>query len=304
MKSRNPLSTRHHFIAIVLSIALLAAGMPEHLMAQAAAETPVADTTHINGTHVAIVLGGLAATIAAIHIYQTQGWWKDNRAPFHFQEDLKYGLNVDKFGHFYGGVTSGFIFKKCFIWSNVPETQALWWGAGAALLFQTYTEVEDGFSTWGFDRVDFASDVAGAAYPVIQHYWPPLRSLNMKFSYHKSPLINEPGGSGFKGQKHIMFDDYEGQTIWFSFDMHSILPKPVDAYWPDWLCLAMGYGARDIATSQPYRVYFLALDFDVTRIIPQNTSFLRTLSEAINFIHLPAPAVRVSPGTIWYGFYF
>jgi hypothetical protein len=262
------------------------------------------DTTRINPTKLAIVVGGLAGTIAAIHIYQSQGWWKDNRTSFHFQEDLKYGLNVDKLGHFYGAMTSAWIFKKSFIWANVPDTAALWWGSGAALLFQTYVEVEDGFSTWGFDRVDWASDLAGAAYPVAQHYWPFLRNFNMKFSYHPSSLINEPGGVGFRGQKHIMFDDYEGQTIWFSVDVNSLLPRPVDSYWPDWLCLALGYGARDIATPQPYRVYFLALDFDVTRIIPQNTAFLRTLSEALNFIHLPAPAVQISPGTIWYGLYF
>jgi hypothetical protein len=211
---------------------------------------------------------------------------------------------VDKLGHFYGATVSAWIFKKSFIWANVPYTQALWWGSGAALLFQTYVEIEDGFSTWGFDRVDWASDVAGAAYPVAQHYWPFLRNLNMKFSYHPSPLINEPGGIGFRGQKHIMFDDYEGQTIWFSVDVNSLLPKSLDQYWPDWLCLALGYGARDIATTQPYRVYFLALDFDVTRIIPQNTTFLRTLSEALNFIHLPSPAVQISPGIVWYGLYF
>ncbi len=301
------MSKRNNIISALVCTLLLSSAEPMHLFAQTDSTTvpgPVRDTTHINATKLAIVLGGLAATITAIHLYQSQGWWHDNRTSFHFQEDLKYGLNVDKLGHFYGGVASAFIFRKSFIWADMPETQALWWGSGAALLFQTYTEIEDGFSTWGFDRVDFASDVAGAAYPVAQHYWPFLRNFNMKFSYHPSPLINEPGGIGFKGQKHIMFDDYEGQTIWFSVDVNSLLPKSVDQYWPDWLCLALGYGARDIATPQPYRVYFLALDFDVTRIIPQNTAFLRTLSEALNFIHLPAPAVQFSPGTIWYGLYF
>jgi hypothetical protein len=269
-----------------------------------ASPLPIEDTTRINPTRLAIVVGGLAGTIAAIHIYQSQGWWKDNRTSFHFQEDLKYGLNVDKLGHFYGAMASAWIFKKSFAWANVPETDALWWGSGAALLFQTYVEIEDGFSTWGFDRVDWASDLAGAAYPVAQHYWPVLRNFNMKFSYHPSSLINEPGGVGFRGQKHIMFDDYQGQTIWFSVDVNGLLPRPVDKFWPGWLCLALGYGARDIATPHPYRTYFLALDFDATRIIPQNTVFLRTLSEALNFIHLPAPAVQILPGTVWYGLYF
>jgi len=253
---------------------------------------------------VAVVGASLAGTIAAIHFYQQSGWWKDNRTSFHFQEDLKYGLNVDKLGHAYGGIAAAYVFRKSFIWAGMDRSEALWWGSGCSLLFQTYVEIEDGFSTWGFDRVDWASDLAGAAYPVVQHYWPPLRNVEMKFSYHPSPLLNEAGGSGFKGQKHIMIDDYEGQTIWFSLNVKSVLPAPADRYWPDWLWLAAGYGARDIAANQAYRVYFIALDLDATKIIPQDTPLLRTLSEVINFFHLPLPAVRIVPGAVWYGMYF
>lgn len=296
-----------HIVSVFLCVTLLSASTPLSLLAQSDTSTTqlaVHDTTHINSTRLAIVLSGMAASIAAVHIYQSQGWWKDNRASFHFQEDLKYGMSVDKLGHFYGAAAASFLCRKSLLWANVPEIPALWWGSGIALLYQTYLEIEDGFSTWGFDRVDWASDLGGAAYPVAQHYWPFLRSFNFKYSYRPSPLINEPGGSGFKGQKHVMFDDYEGQTLWLSLDVNALLPHSVDRYWPDWLCIAIGYGARNVATSQPYRVYFLALDFDATKIIPQNTAFLRTLSEALNFIHLPAPAVRISPGTVWYGLYF
>ncbi len=266
---------------------------------------PSDDSTTVRPWRVAVVTGSLAATITAIHLYQQSGWWKDNRAPFHFQEDLKYGLNVDKIGHAYGGIVEGFVFKKAFEWTGMRDTQALWWGCGAGLLFQTYVEIEDGLSTWGFDRVDWASDVGGAAYPLAQLYWPPLRNLDLKFSYHHSNLINEPGGAGFKGQKHILFDDYECQTLWFCVNVKSVLPAPVDQYWPDWLWLSLGYGARDIATSNPYRVYFLSFDYDLRKIIPQSTPFLRTLGEALNYIHFPAPAVRIVPGgAVWYGLYF
>ncbi len=258
----------------------------------------------IRPVRLALVTGALAGTIAAIHIYQMNGWWKDNRRSFHFQEDLKYGLNVDKMGHFYAGAAATYIFSKSFQWANVSETSALWWGAGASALFQTYIEIEDGFSTWGFDRVDFASDVAGAFYPVAQHYFPPLRDFNMKFSYHASPLLNEAGGAGFRGQKHIMFDDYEGQTIWFSARVHNLLPESVKNFWPEWLCLAIGYGVRDVGTTNPYRVYFIGLDLDLTKILPQDSPFLRTLAETLNFIHMPLPAVRVSPNVAWFGVYF
>jgi hypothetical protein len=262
----------------------------------------------IDAGRLAIVGGVLAGGITTIHLYQATGWWKDNKSPFHFQEDLRYGLWVDKIGHFYGATALTFVFRKSLEWANFTEESALHWGAGAAAIFQTYVEVEDGFHTWGFDRVDFASDIAGAAYPIAQYYWKPLRDFNFKFSYHTSPLLNKKGtDTGFKGQKHIMMDDYEGQTLWLSVSVHNLLPKSAAEFWPPWLCLAFGYGGRNIASTDangPYRVYFLALDLDVKHIIPQETQFLRTLSEALNFIRLPLPAVRIAPGAVWYGFYF
>jgi hypothetical protein len=256
----------------------------------------------------ALVGGTLATGMVAIHIYQQNGWWKDNRAPFHFREDLVYGLGVDKIGHFYGASAMAFVVQKSVEWANVQASKAIWFGSGAALLFQTYVEVEDGFSAWGFDRVDFASDAGGAAWPLLQYYVPFFRNFDLKLSYTPSQLINNPGGSGFKGQKHLMIDDYEGQTLWLSFYPDRLLPKNVESYWPDFLSVAVGYGARDIAKkgTTPYQVYFLALDYDMTKIIPDNTWFLKTLGRALNFIHFPAPAVRISPATstIWYGLYF
>lgn len=263
-----------------------------------------ADTSGINPVRFGIVTGTVAATIAVIHIYQTNGWWQGNRAPFHFQEDLQYGRSVDKLGHFYGGTVMAFILRKSYRWAGFSDEASLYWGSAGSLLFQTYVEIEDGFSTWGFDRVDFASDVAGAVWPIAQFHSPFLRNFDFKFSYHPSPELDNPGGSGFKGQKHILFDDYEGQTIWLSMKMHNLLPEGINTYWPEFLNLAVGYGARDVLSSKPYSVFFLAFDLDMTKVIPDNTPFLKLLGEALNFIKVPMPAVQISPRAIWYGIYF
>lgn len=263
-----------------------------------------ADTSRIRPVRLAIVTGTVAGTFAVIHIYQSKGWWKDNRSPFHFQEDLKYGLSVDKLGHFYGGIAAAFILRNSFRWAGLSETASLWWGSAGSLLFQTYVEVQDGFSKWGFDRVDFAADVAGAAWPIAQHHSPFLRNFDFKFSYHPSPNLGSASGVGFVGQQHIIFDDYEGQTLWMSLKVHNLLPQGAKPFWPEFLQVSVGYGVRNVAKPDPHSVVILALDIDMTKVIPQSTPFLKLLGEALNFIKFPAPAVQISPRTIWYGFYF
>ncbi len=268
------------------------------------AHTIDSSDTSVNYGRLELTGAAFFGSMAVIHIYQQNGWWKNNRTRFHFQEDLIYGLNVDKIGHFYGADLLAFVIRKTLRWSNVGENEALWLGSGGALLFQTYVEVEDGFSTWGFDRVDFASDVGGAAWPLLQHYYPLLQNFNLRLSYHPSSLLGTTGGRGFKGQKHLMIDDYEGQTLWFCLKVHNILPGAVRNIWPEFLNLSYGYGARDVAKPHPYRVYFIAPDLDMTKIIPQTSSFLVTLSEALNFIHVPLPAFRFYPRPALYGVYF
>jgi len=295
-------SSMRAFRSVFVTLIILFLLFPE---AQAQPADSSSINSSINKTRLALVGGTLLSSMIAIHIYQQNGWWKNNRAPFHFQEDLVYGLTVDKIGHFYGGMLLGFTVSKSLEWANVSEENALWIGAGGSLLFQTYVELEDGFSKWGFDRVDWLTDLGGAAWRPARHYIPYLQNFDLKLSYHPSDLLGNPGGIGFKGQKHLIIDDYEGQTFWLSVKIKNLMPETVAKHIPSFLCLAVGYGARDVAGAEPYRVYFLAPDLDMTKIIPDDTPFLKTLGEALNFIHFPMPAVQFSSNkTIWYGLYF
>jgi hypothetical protein len=261
-----------------------------------------ADSGRVYPGRLWLVGGVLAGTMVGIHIYQNNGWWKDNRRSFYFYESLTYGLWVDKIGHFYAASLETFVISKALQWGGLPEQKALVWGAVGASVFQTYIEIQDGFSQWGFDRVDFAANLAGAWLPVFRYHVPFARNFDLKFSYLPSENINKPGS--FQGQRHLMMDDYEGQTFWLSAKVNNLLPRGIDRYWPDFLCLAVGYGARQVNGPRPHSVVFIGLDYDLTRIIPQTTPFLRTLSEALNFIRFPAPAIRISPSTITYGLYF
>jgi hypothetical protein len=266
------------------------------------AESTTSDTSRIDGGRLAIVGGTVAAGVTAIQLYQMNAWWKTARAPFHFEEDLVYACNVDKLGHLCAANFLTWTFSKSLEWSNFQKSDALLWGAIGSTLFQTYIEVQDGFSAyWGFDRVDFASDVVGAWYPVLQHHVPFFQDFNFRFSY----LPKNPGAPGaIPGQTHTVFDDYEGQTIWLTFTMKHLLPASVAASWPDFLCLSLGVAVRDNLTPDRYLVWYLSPELDLTKIIPQDTAFLRLLSETLNFIHVPMPALRFAPGVVWYGLYF
>jgi len=61
---------------------------------------------------------------------------------------------------------------------------------------------------------------------------------------------------------------------------------------------------RDNLSPNRYLVLFLAPDLDMTKIIPGDSAFLRTIAEFLNYIHFPLPAVRISPGLVWYGIYY
>ncbi len=251
----------------------------------------------------AMIGGGLLGVGVAHQLYVEKAWWKDYGGPFHFREDLRYAKNVDKVGHFYAGMLTSVLGAKAFEWSGFRTEKALWLGAVAGSLFELYVEVQDGFSTlWGFDRVDAAANVGGAFFPVARRYAPFLKNFDLKFSYLPSNA-EPPRGGPFQNQKHLIVDDYEGQRFWLSLKLENLLPKSLKALWPDFLCVALGLGVRDLQRDGGHLELYLALDYDLTRL-PGESGFLRSLKEGLNFIHLPSPAIRVSPNVVLYGLYF
>jgi hypothetical protein len=258
---------------------------------------------HIKYGRLAILGGGLL-TVAVVHQFYVQNaWWKGYRGPFHFREDLRYAREVDKVGHFYAGMLTSYLGGKAMEWSGFREEKALWYGAGLGTLFELYVEIQDGFSTlWGFDRVDFAADVAGAMFPVAKYYVPFLQNVDMKFSY--LPSNAEPPRSGpFQNEKRLVVDDYEGQRFWLSFNVDNVLPSSLKSVWPDFLRIALGLGVRNLQSGNGELEWYLALDYDLTKL-PGDSGFLKALKEGLNFVHFPSPAIRFSPSVILYGLYF
>ena len=99
--------------------------------------------------------------------------------------------------------------------------------------------------------------------------------------------------------------DYNGQTYWLSVDVHAFSKQ---GKFPKWLNVALGYGAHNMIFAndpnnleiglQPYRQYYLALDFDLS-YIQSNSKFVNTLLYVVDLIHLPAPALEYNQQNGW-----
>ncbi|KAB2909584.1 MAG: YfiM family protein [Ignavibacteriales bacterium] len=252
------------------------------------------------------LLGSLSTAyvgaFVGVHIYQKNAWWSGKKTGFHIENDWKYALSVDKLGHFYSPVILAHAFSVGLEAANVDYGTGIWVSSAAALLFQLYVEVYDGFaSEWGFSPGDAIADIAGAAYPVLQYYYPVLYNFHPRFSYWPVGLGNEGHNPG---QKLILVDDYEGQRFWLSMRVGNLFGDGFKKIWPDFLMLSVGYGVRNLdGRGGGLKDFYIALDLDYDKI-PLYGKFWQMLKNSFAFIKFPMPAVRVTNGVAFFGFAF
>lgn len=235
-----------------------------------------------------------------VHFARYKPLWKTHFAPFKFREDFSYAKNQDKPLHFFGAAVGSRASASAYESIGYDERESALYGAMTSFAFLTFMKIEDGYIDYlGFDRVDELANLLGAAYPLAQCFLPPLKSFTPKASYVASGnqvVAREQSLPGF-------LEDHQGQKFWMGITVHDLLPGKVKYLWPSILGIAVGYTVRDLNTPRPYHETFIALDLDL-RKMPGDSPFLRTVWETLNYIHLPMPAIRVSPSVVWYGLYF
>jgi hypothetical protein len=243
----------------------------------------------INYLKTGLITGFTVGAGIWLHNYQRNAWWAGQRGKFHLQNDWDYAMSADKIGHFFDGAFIQQLYEGAFEWSGFTPTAAMWIGTIFSIAYMTDIEIEDGFaSDWGFSPGDEMFNILGALYPVAQNYWAPLREINVKWSYWPTEELRN-------GTKHGAFlDDYNGQTVWFSMGVHYFLPKTAKKYWPEFLNIAVGYGVEHYTDfSKRYANYYLAFDFDLRKLIPGDSNFMKWLKNVLNhFRILPAPGLR------------
>ena len=263
------------------------------------------DSTKIKKGRVLLVGSSLAAVLGGSYLYVENSWWSDKQIPFHFDDgsDLTYALNVDKVGHFMGGLEAADFFSSSIQWAGMNERKSIWYGAAFGTGLQLAIEMKDAYAPyWGFSKWDLALGSAGSFWPVAQYYNTNLKAINFKFSYYKRSNIywDLDKQRGKETNKYAWQDDYPNQTYWVTLDINHFIET---CCWPDWLNVAVGFGIDDTqylnesnSKTGGNNEWYIALDYDVPKMLNKwNSPTGKKVKHWLNYFHFPAPTIRISP---------
>lgn len=245
---------------------------------------------------------GESVALGATLIGLNQLWYKDYpKSSFHFINDNNQWLQMDKLGHMYSTYHLGRLGSEMLQWSGASQKEQLIYGSTLGLGFLTVVEVFDGFSQeWGASSGDIIANVSGTALYVSQELLWNEQRIIPKFSFHQTKFAAQrPETLGASRNEEIL-KDYNGQTYWLSFNIHSFAK---DSFFPKWLNLAIGHGGEGMLygndaeaiengiIQDPYRQFYLSLDIDLTKITTKS-HFLKTVFSIFNTIKIPAPTLQ------------
>jgi Predicted periplasmic lipoprotein (DUF2279) len=244
----------------------------------------------------AVFVGGNAALFS----YFKRAWWSGARAKHFFfradwDEDFR---DQDKFGHMFGGFHLARVGDALLRDACASRQHALLWSAIYAAAFQLQIEIWDGmYVKYGFSYADVIANTAGLAFAVAQEKYPAFRAIKPTISYSRSAAMRN--AKNIPGELRPSLD-YSGQTYWFSTDVNALLPDNAKQYWPAFLRVSAGHSVTDWinpqtgANMRAKRQIVLSIDLDVEKL-PGNNPIWRTVKRNLSYIHLPSPALQLTP---------
>ncbi len=260
---------------------------------------------------------GLASAYYASSLYVLSKTWysERKRTSFHFYNDNKGYLQVDKFGHMFGAYVYSYIGYHFLVNSGYCRKDALLYGATLGLILQTPIEIMDGiYEGYGFSWGDMAANATGSVLVLGQELLFNEQLFKYKFSYWESDYSRKANGYLGTNSFNRILDDYNGHTYWLSCPMNRILPNKII---PDWLNIAVGYGADRmygeftnineyngvaIPTAIRYRQYLLSLDIDWTKI-KTKSKIIKIFLKGFTFVKLPFPTFEYNSNGELKGYY-
>lgn len=238
--------------------------------------------------------------MVGLHLYQKATIWNE-RAEFRVIEDGSYARGVDKLGHIYGAYVMSYYSGELLQGAGVDHRHAMLYGALMGIVYQSYVEFEDGVGKdWGFSPSDFAFDIIGASYFLLQQSVPFLQYVSPKWSYVPAHWY----GEAERAEGRTFIDDYSSSTFFLSAKLRPLLPEPVQHVIPPWLALGIGYGVRGLGgnNGNSDRRIALSLDVDLVELLPNFEpllgkpvgSVLNWLAQSFNYFKLPTPTLEWS----------
>jgi len=240
------------------------------------------------------------ATTALIGLDQL--WYADYaRSKFKTLDDSGEWLQMDKLGHVFSSYQLGRLGANTLNWAGVSKKNQIIYASTLGLGFLTAVEVMDGFSEeWGFSWTDMAANTLGSGLFVGQELLWKEQRIHLKYSFHQTEFAKQRPDKLGNGLSEEFLKDYNGQTYWLSANINSFLKTDNI---PNWLNLAVGYGADGMLTGEPNdplfinqnrtRQYYLSLDIDLSRI-KTKSHFLKTIFDVLNVIKVPFPALELN----------
>ncbi|MBM3276953.1 MAG: DUF2279 domain-containing protein [Candidatus Handelsmanbacteria bacterium] len=229
-------------------------------------------------------------------------------------------LNVDKGGHFMSGMFMAQTLTNAYAWGGLAGRLGALAGTLSSWALLLEIEMRDAyFDQWGFSIPDFTANTIGATVPLVRALWPASQAVRFQFGYWPSRLYLDRRQRQTEGRpftEHLI-DDYEGMTVWMAVSVDRFLRGRAEEVWPDFLGLALGYGAAglhgsNVKSKGRFKHYkklpdgrpelLVALDLD-PRFLPGDQRAWRYFKEQLRWLHLPAPALRIYPDWRFYLLY-
>ncbi len=266
---------------------------------------PLTDSVHTKKTRLIRAVGFTSAYYAGSLFVLDHTWFKDSKnVPFHFYNDNRGYLQVDKCGHVFGSYVYSYMGFNYLRNMGLSRHEALIYGGTLGLVLQTPIEIMDGIHEgYGFSWGDMVANSMGSALIIGQELLFREQIVKYKFSYRESEYAKKANGMLGTNTFDRVFKDYNGHTYWLTCPVNRIVPNTV---LPDWLSIAVGYGANGmygefsnvleyngmpIPPTTRYRQYYLSLDVDWTKI-KTDSRFLKTLFKGMTFVKLPFPTLE------------
>lgn len=270
------------------------------------------DSLQVNRKKLYTAIGVESMYYAGSMLVLQNAWYKDRPVvPFHFFNDNRGYLQVDKFGHAFGSYAESYVGYHWLKKIGLGKTNALLLGGTLGFILQSPIEIMDGIHEgWGFSWGDITANAAGSALVIGQELLFNEQLIKYKFSYSESSYSNRDNDYLGKTALNRFLKDYNGHTYWLSMPVNKIV---FSDKLPAWLNIAAGYGANGmfgefenireyngypIAPTERYRQYLLSLDIDWTRI-KTRSKLLKMVFTGMTFVKLPFPTIEfTSKGNI------